>query len=300
MRIQRSWSCFLTFILMSLVPFPVFSDFETATRAFQNKDYPKALAEWKKLSEKGNIRSQVNLGWMYANGLGTPRDTVEAIKWYREAADKGSAEAKFNLGLLYLSGSGVTQNDLEAKNLFLQAAEKGLPEAQEKLGTIFFGEKNYTEASKWHEKLVSKPGFMEAKYQLGLMHFMGLGGEVNKKEAFKFFKEASRLGHPQAQFHLGFIYASGEQTKQDYTQAAHWYLKAAEQGVPEAQFWIATLYFSGKGTPKDLVRAYLFSNLSAAADNVDSKKFCDDLIREMSPEEIEAGKKLLKGWKPTR
>ncbi|MSR43556.1 MAG: hypothetical protein EXS19_05920, partial [Pedosphaera sp.] len=40
-------------------------------------------------TEKGDASAQYNLGVMYANGLGVPKDEVEAVKWYRKAADQG-------------------------------------------------------------------------------------------------------------------------------------------------------------------------------------------------------------------
>ena len=39
---------------------------------------------------KANARAQFNLGVMYANGDGVPKDAAEAVKWYRKAADQGT------------------------------------------------------------------------------------------------------------------------------------------------------------------------------------------------------------------
>ena len=43
----------------------------------------KALLE---KTEKGDAKSQYNLGWMYHQGLGVVQDDKEAMKWFRKAA----------------------------------------------------------------------------------------------------------------------------------------------------------------------------------------------------------------------
>lgn len=51
-------------------------------------------------AEKGDAAAQNNLGRLYADGEGVPKDSAEAASWYREAADQGYAEAQFNLGVI--------------------------------------------------------------------------------------------------------------------------------------------------------------------------------------------------------
>ena len=45
-------------------------------------------------AEQGDADAQVNLGVMYAIGLGVPQDDAEAVRWYRLSADQGNACAK--------------------------------------------------------------------------------------------------------------------------------------------------------------------------------------------------------------
>ena len=65
--------------------------------------------ELKPLAEQGIAEAQYNLGLMYSNGQGVPRDDEEAVKWYRLAAEQGFAESQTNLGLMYGTGRGVEQ-----------------------------------------------------------------------------------------------------------------------------------------------------------------------------------------------
>ena len=57
-------------------------------------------AEWYlKAADQSHALAQFNLGMMYANGQGVPRNDVTAVMWFRKAADQGDPAAQFNLGV---------------------------------------------------------------------------------------------------------------------------------------------------------------------------------------------------------
>jgi len=60
-----------------------------------------AMSWWRKAADQGYTIAQYNLGTMYENGEGVPKDYAEAASWYRNAADQGDADAKKNLATLY-------------------------------------------------------------------------------------------------------------------------------------------------------------------------------------------------------
>ena len=78
-----------------------------------------------KLAERGHAAEQSNLGIMYFNGKGVPKDYVKAAKWYLKAAEQGYAWAQYKLGVMYANGRGVPQNDAEAIKWFRMAADQG-------------------------------------------------------------------------------------------------------------------------------------------------------------------------------
>jgi hypothetical protein len=51
--------------------------------------------------------AQNNLGFMYENGNGVPKNNEEALKWYQAAADKGNDLAKQNLARINNPAVGV-------------------------------------------------------------------------------------------------------------------------------------------------------------------------------------------------
>jgi TPR repeat protein len=92
-----------------------------ADEAYSAENYPKAAALYRKDAELGVIVAQVNLAFLYMDGLGVKQDYKEAAKWFLQAAEQGNAEAQSNLGQLYLEGKGVTQNSAEALKWFVIA-----------------------------------------------------------------------------------------------------------------------------------------------------------------------------------
>jgi len=72
-------------------------------------------------AEQGDADAQYNLGLMYYNGQGVPKDYAEAVKWYRQAADKNNVEACIALGRCYANGRGVPK-DLDQARLWYQKA----------------------------------------------------------------------------------------------------------------------------------------------------------------------------------
>ena len=127
----------LKFILTMLAAVMVFSttaiaqDFDTGLQAAQRGDSAGALREWRPLAERGDASAQTNLGLMYGEGRGIPRNDAEAVRWFRMAAEQGQAEAQMNLGLRYFQGRGVHQDDVLAHKWFNLAAAHGLEDAKE-------------------------------------------------------------------------------------------------------------------------------------------------------------------------
>ena len=69
-----------------------------------------------------------------------------------------------------------------------------------------------------------------------------------------------------------------------------WYRKAAEQGHAGAQNNLGLMYANGQGVPQDFIRAYMWSNLAAAASSGDegkaAMKLRDDVASQMTAAQI--------------
>ena len=74
-----------------------------------------------------------NLGSIYENGKGVPRDSQQALGWYRKAAQAGSSSAMYDLGVMYENGEGVVKNRQQAVDWYRKAAVRGEPHAKQSL-----------------------------------------------------------------------------------------------------------------------------------------------------------------------
>jgi len=98
--------------------------------------YQDAFEEWLPLAELGDAEAQYNLGVMYDQGAGRPRDLAAAASWYRKAAEQGFMDAQTNLGIMYLDGLGVERDPLAAAHWLALAAAQGDEEAASYLQSL--------------------------------------------------------------------------------------------------------------------------------------------------------------------
>jgi TPR repeat protein len=102
--------------------------------AWQRGDYPRAVATWRTLAEKGDADAAFNLGQAYRLGRGVNSDSAAAKRWFEKAARAGHLDAQVSLGLLLFdSGDRPTAFEWLGK-----AAERGEPRALLVTGTALF------------------------------------------------------------------------------------------------------------------------------------------------------------------
>lgn len=78
-----------------------------------------------KAAEQGFAQAQLNLGVMYLNGVGVPKDDSQAFSWIWKAAEQGHTHAQYNLGSMYEHGVGVIKDEPKAFDWICKAAEQG-------------------------------------------------------------------------------------------------------------------------------------------------------------------------------
>ena len=75
-------------LVLVLVP-PAWPDYQAGAEAYKRGDYDTAVKEFRLLAEQGHAQAQLNLGIMSSQGLGVPKDYVQAYVWYTLAAGQG-------------------------------------------------------------------------------------------------------------------------------------------------------------------------------------------------------------------
>ncbi|HEX9791298.1 MAG TPA: SPOR domain-containing protein [Kiloniellales bacterium] len=74
---------------------------------------------------------------------------------------------------------------------------------------------------------LAKNGNQQAQYNIGYMHFNGIGVPKEPAKAAKWFAMAAKQGDAAAQMSLGVMYGTGQGVEQDYSQAYIWLTLAA-------------------------------------------------------------------------
>jgi len=239
------------------------------------KDPVKAYKWYRASVDKGNSLALYNMGSMYRNGNQVPKDITKALKWYKKSAAKGNDLAQNTLGYIYDHGKGVPKNDQEAVKWYRKGAEAGNWGAQKNLGRMYYvGEgvkKDYVEAAKWYRK-AAEQGNLSSQERLGVMYALGKGVKKDYVEAVKWFRKAAEKGHAGGQLNLGTMYYNGDGVPEDNAKALKWYRLSAEQGSSIAQKKIGVMYEKGYGVTKNIETAIKWYKKAAAQDNEKAKK----------------------------
>ena len=213
----------------------------------------------RRAAEQGSDAAQLELGYMYYDGEGVPKDLVAAVRWFRKAAEQGNDFAQAELGYMYYNGEGVPKDLAAAARWYRKAAEQG---------------NNY------------------AQGQLGHMYYNGEGVPKDLAAAVRWFHKAAEQGNDFAQAVLGYMYYSGEGVLKDSAAAARWFRKAAEQGNDFAQVKLGDMYYNGEGVPKDYLLSYAWSSLAAAKGQKYAKDLRDSLERIMTPNQVAEAQRI--------
>lgn len=104
--------------------------------AFEAQNWKEAWTFCPVSAESGDAISQSMIGYMHDQGLGAPKNAVEAVKWFRKAAEQGEVTAQSNLAIAYENGTGVAQNPSEAILWYRKAAEQGDEGAKKRLSEL--------------------------------------------------------------------------------------------------------------------------------------------------------------------
>ncbi|HMO63221.1 MAG TPA: tetratricopeptide repeat protein [Ferruginibacter sp.] len=124
------------------------------------------------------------------------------------------------------------------------------------LGMAQYSAGNYHAASLLFRQAAER-GFPGAWYNLGMIHYQGLGTTVNFDSAYKFYLKGHVFGSCQATYALAHLYLSGLGVKQDSAKAAYYFRQATQGAVPEdinnkSRLWLEKL----RNSPNPEVRFY--------------------------------------------
>jgi len=217
-----------------------------------------------------------NLAVCYENGLGVPKNQIEAEKWYRLAQEQ-EKKTKGNLivinqlkksGIYYPKSESLTMPSPLATELKSDKEETSDESLEKEISAIQISpkkpeviepQKSATPAP----KAPKYPTTAEEMYEWGMKYYQGDGVPQDYKEAVRWWLMAAEEGDARAQYSLGICYKNGRGVEKNDKEAFRWYMLAAEQGEPRAQYNLGVCYKFGIGVPKDYNEAVKWYRLAA-------------------------------------
>ena len=198
-------------------------------------------------AEDGSAFAQYQLGKMYRDGKGTPKDDVKAVEWFTRAAEQGLAIAQYSLGRWCYYNGNSSEDPTQAIQWLIEAAESGAIQAQFTLGEIYeYGyrvPKDDAQAVKWYTP-AAEQGHPDFQYRLGYVLYRGEGSSEDHSKGIGWLTEAAEQGHADAQYQLGYMALQGYDISMDDSdiKASVWLIRAAEQGHLDAQIKLGEMY----------------------------------------------------------
>jgi TPR repeat protein len=102
------------------------------------KDEEKAWSMLQRVVKQGYVPAQVQIGVMYADGVGVEQNNHRAVEWFKLATRlSNNPEANFYMGEAYFRGLGVPQDYGNAVPHYEKVARGGHPIAQYIVGTMY-------------------------------------------------------------------------------------------------------------------------------------------------------------------
>lgn len=222
------------------------------------KDSKAALAEFERGKDAGNIECMLLAAEYYMEGKGTKKDLPRATKILQTAAQAGSPQAHLMLATQALQ---ATEPDLIAGYQHLLAAANG--------------------------------GLALAQNELGLFYLSGKLGIADLSAAVSWFSRAAQSGFAAAQNNLGALNERGSGVPQSYENAAQLYALAAQQGHAGATLALARFHAAGAATKVNKELAWALGKIAEERGESNAPEFLKALEKELSKEQLAAGKKEL-------
>ncbi len=104
-------------------------------------------------------------------------------------------------------------------------------------------------------KNLADNGNNEAKYELGLRYYRGIGVPVDYEQARNYLEDAEKNGIGGASYYLGVIYYNGKGTPTNHAKAKEYFEKSEATNNVFSSYYLGKLYYWGDGVEKNLDKA---------------------------------------------
>lgn len=246
--------------------------------AAEANDYVEVATWSRRLAELGNSFGQYEIGLLYAEGKGVPRDQTQALGWLQRAAsqhDFTAGLARKYLEQLKNPGPTPTPPGFDA---IRRKAEEGDAEAQNKLGELYRDAKGAlkddAQAVAWFRK-AAEQGYAAAESNLADIYLEGKGVPLDQELSVYWLRRAAEHGDASSEVALSRVYFNGMfGVQRDDALGLRWLTRAADAGYAAALLDMARAYDVGrKGVSKDRVKAAYWYEEAAERGDLQAQYF---------------------------
>jgi len=155
-------------------------------------DYDAVAKLYQAGAVKHNATDEDNLGMLYINGKGVPKDVAKGVEWFNQAIKDGSTKALFDLGVMYVYGSKIPKDLALGMKLCRQAAVQGSPQALFHMGIRTMNGVDGVQQDQIEGErllhLAADNGDRDAPQVLGQIYLNGYGVDKDPAAARKWFQ----------------------------------------------------------------------------------------------------------------
>lgn len=149
--------------------------------------------------------------------------------------DPACAALQFSIATALVTIQPDEESVREGGELLQDLAEVDDPDGVVGLALCYIEEKGGLEedmprAIALLERAVDVHGHAHAAYELGVLHYQGIGMEEDEAAAMRLFRQAAQKGHCGAMYMFGDCLLEGIGTQEDKVEALQWLLLAGEKG----------------------------------------------------------------------
>jgi TPR repeat protein len=229
-------------------------------------NFAQAIDLFKRGAQQGHPLAMYNLGLHYRDGIGVPRDDVQATEWFARAAGSGLVSAMVEYGKALWLGRGQPDsvpNARRAIEWLQRAAEAGSQRAMYWLGYIYQRKHDPQLALLWYGR-AAEVGNGEAQVNVAQIMERGDGLPNPQPEiSERYWRLAAHHGDAFAQVEFADKLRNGLLLiKEEYgaDEAVTLLRQAMSQGSAHAAVALAEIYRQGElGEDKNLIKALEFA-----------------------------------------
>lgn len=215
-----------------------------------------AVPELIEAANRGSAAAMAQLGFMYLDGEGVPKNLERAQGYFRQAAERGSYAGQLYIGGLYLFGEGVEADAGEARAWLEAAANQDDAFALYTLAQLYASGTGVAANDATRFALLSRSaalGEVNALRDLGL-ELLRNTERRDPARAMAILEQAAEQ-EPAVAYLVGYQYLTGSLIGRDVALGAQWISSAADRGHAPAEVMLADMQESGIVAEGDPERA---------------------------------------------